>query len=186
MEEWKKVTCKGADLLVSNLGRVQSLPHSTTYTRTRNGKTQSFTSNFDGRILAQCVTKSGYFEVCLNTKGKRLKFSVHRLVGMAFCDGYKEGLHINHINGVKTDNAPENLEWVTNEDNVRHAWDTGLVDLRGEKQPGSKLTQKQVMVIRKLLRDGVSANSLSIVAGVSASLIDLIRDGKRWAHLPEE
>lgn len=95
-------------------------------------------------------------------------------------------MHINHINGVKTDNAPENLEWVTNEDNVRHAWDTGLVDLRGEKQPGSKLTQKQVMVIRKLLRDGVSANSLSIVAGVSASLIDLIRDGKRWAHLPEE
>lgn len=108
---------------------------------------------------------------------------VHRLVGMAFVPGYEDGLTINHINGIKTDNRPENLEWVSLARNTQHQWETGLVDLRGEGQPGHKLTSKQVVYIRRLLAQGVPAHTLAVIAGVSDSLMALIRDGKRWAHL---
>jgi hypothetical protein len=78
------------------------------------------------------------------------------------------------------------LEWVTSEQNTKHEWETGLVDLRGEKQPNHKLTQKQVIHIRKALRQGISANSLSIIANVNPSTIYLIEKGKRWRCLKND
>jgi hypothetical protein len=105
---------------------------------------------------------------------------------MCFVHGYRPHLTVNHINGIKTDNRPENLEWVTLAQNTKHEWETGLVDLRGEKQPNHKLTQRQVMHIRKALRLGVPANSLSIIANVSPSTIYFIEKGKRWASIGED
>jgi hypothetical protein len=115
--------------------------------------------------------------------GKRVKHTLHRLIGMAFVPGYKEELTINHINGNKLDNRIENLEWVSLARNTQHQWETGLVDLRGEKQPGSKLTSKQVVYIRELLSKGIAAHTLAVIAGVSSSTIALIRDGERWPEV---
>ena len=183
MEIWKMVTMKDSDILVSSLGNVKCPEKKTTYTRTRLGKTATFTSTFKEKTLTPQVTKLGYLEVAAVHNGKRVRHSVHRLVGMAFVPGYAENLSINHINGIKTDNRPENLEWVSLSKNTLHAWETGLMDICGDKSPNAKLTSKRVAYIRKLLNQGVSAHTLAIVAGVSNSLIDLIRDGKRWADV---
>lgn len=118
--------------------------------------------------------------------GKRVKALVHRLVGIAFVPGADEGLSINHLNGIKTDNRPENLEWVSLADNTKHQWRTGLVDLRGDKHPKRKLSSTQVRYMRKLLNAGVSANSLAIIAGVSPRLIGMIQAGTRWRDLKDE
>ena len=53
--------------------------------------------------------------------GKRKGFSVHTLVARAFCDGYKKGLIVNHIDGNKLNNYYKNLEWVTYKENSIHA-----------------------------------------------------------------
>jgi hypothetical protein len=180
MESWVEVESKGLCWLVSSDGRIETPAHESTYTRTRNGKNQTFTGSFPRRRISPCATKSGYLEVAAMKNGKRVKHTLHRLVGMAFVPGFREDLTINHINGNKLDNRPENLEWVSLARNTQHQWETGLVDLRGEKQPGSKLTSKRVTYIRRLLAQGVSAHTLAVVAGVSDSLIALIRDGKRW------
>ena len=83
-----------------------------------------------GRILKPKMIYSGYLVVCLNYKGEsKMKF-VHRLVALAFVPGWREGLEVNHKNGVKTDNRPENLEWVTHSENHRHSRDVLLVDVK--------------------------------------------------------
>jgi hypothetical protein len=78
-----------------------------------------------GRVLAQSLNTYGYPTVSLYAAGKPHTKLVHRLVTMAFVPG-DHALTVNHKNGVKTDNAPDNLEWMTQANNVRHACNTGL------------------------------------------------------------
>lgn len=180
MEFWKEVESKSIKWLVCTDGRVKSPAHQSEYCRVRNGKQQKFTASFQERILTPYKTKNGYLEVAAMKDSKRVKHLLHRLIGMAFVPGYREDLTINHINGDKLDNRPENLEWVSLARNTQHQWEIGLVDLRGENQPGSKLTSKQVVYIRELLAKGIPAHTLAVIAGVSSSTIAFIRDGKRW------
>lgn len=180
MKVWKEVQSKGLSWLVCEDGSVKTPAHESSYTRIRNGKEQTFSAAFKERTLTPCVGKHGYLEVAAMKQGKRTKHLLHRLVGIAFVPGYAEDLSINHIDGNKTNNHPSNLEWVSLARNTQHQWETGLVDLRGENQPGHKLTTKQVVYIRRLLAQGIPAHTLAIIAGVSHGLIDMIRDGKRW------
>jgi hypothetical protein len=51
-------------------------------------------------------------------------------VATAFVEGWREGLQVNHKNGVKTDNRAENLEWVTSSENHQHAHDVLLLEVK--------------------------------------------------------
>ena len=174
---------KGIEWLVYEDGRVFRPEYTSQTTRTKFGKTQIFQSVFCEKEISPWIGRNGYYTVSAKLGSSRLKMLVHRLVAMAFVNGYAEGLTVNHINGNKLDNRPENLEWITRSDNTKHEWETGLVDLRGENAPNHKLTQRQVMHIRSALKLGVSANSLSIIANLNPSTIYLIQAGKRWRHL---
>jgi hypothetical protein len=174
---------KGAAWVVSESGEIFTKDRTLTINRKRLNKNQQYQRTEKGIKLSPHLSQSGYLIVSQKANGKRPKVFVHRLIGMAFVDGYKPELSINHINGIKTDNRPENLEWVTLSENTKHQWSSNLVNLRGEDHPSHKLTQKQVIHIRKALQKGISANSLSIIANVSPSLIYLIEKGKRWASI---
>lgn len=177
---------KGIDWLVSEDARIFRPEIITKTQRSRLGKTQTFESIRPKTEIKPWINKQGYRVVSAKLGDKRPKMFVHRLVALAFVSGFEPGLSVNHINGNKLDNRPENLEWVTLADNTRHQWRTGLVDLRGENAPRHKLTQRQVIHIRRALRAGIPANSLSIIAGVDPSTIHLIEKGKRWASIPQE
>ena len=81
----------------------------------------------DGHKFTPCKDSKGYYRLRLSypnidTKDGRQSFKVHRLVAMRYLDDYSEELQVNHKNGIKTDNRVENLEMVTNQENVLHAW----------------------------------------------------------------
>ena len=109
-EIWHKCEVPYTRYEVSNLGRV------------RNALT--------GLVLRPRKHNWGYQKVILSYQGQRKECTVHNLVATAFVEGWREGLEVNHKNGVKTDNRAENLEWVTSSENHQHAHDVLLLDVK--------------------------------------------------------
>ena len=178
-EEWQVVPGL-PHVEVTRNGRVRTAAYSVTR-RSRWGNDQTY--NFPAREITPRLHDNGYMRCSVQRDTKRGPLYVHRLVARTFVTGYMDGFHVNHINGVKTDNRPENLEWVPVEENTRHAWRTGLVDLRGEKSPSAVLTAPKVRAIRRALAAGVNTSTLSVIAGVSRATIKAIQDGASWTSV---
>lgn len=79
-----------------------------------------------GRVLKQCDNNKGYPTVNLYNDGERTTYSVHRLVAELYSDGASPDLTVNHEDGNKHNNHPDNLTWVSYSENERHAHRTGL------------------------------------------------------------
>lgn len=83
--------------------------------------------------------------------GKSFGLRANRVVAKAFIPNPENKPEVNHINGDKTDNRVENLEWVTSQENTLHAIATGLrVSVKGSGHKLSKLSEDDILKIREL------------------------------------
>lgn len=176
MEVWKKSPLIYDFIEVSNLGRARTLDRITTGVR-ENGSLNTQLKR--GRLLSPWVNHNGYLTIAVKNGPTRRKFLLHRLIGSAFCDDFDPALSVNHKNGNKLDNSPVNLEWVTLARNSEHQWETGLIDIRGEKHPLHKLKNSDVATILKLLQQGERVIKIAERFNVSDALIYKIRSGRK-------
>lgn len=71
------------------------------------------------------VKQYGYYTITFSIGNNKFnKFQIHRIVAKAFIDNPFKKRCINHINGIKTDNRVENLEWCTHSENEKHSYKT--------------------------------------------------------------
>lgn len=168
-EHWKDVIGYEGAYQVSDQGQVR---------RVATGK-----STHVGRVLRPQRDRA-YLKVCLSRNGVVTIKKVHRLVLVAFV-GPAMGRQGNHKNGDKHDNRLANLEWMTQEENMRHRITELGVSAAGEKHAASKLTNEQVHAIRVLYASGqYSQRELGVLFGVSNQQVCRIVLRQRWAHLP--
>ena len=116
-EIWKDIPNYEGIYQASNLGQVKSLE------RFRKGKNGSLVTVKE-RILKLKLTHRGYYRVDLWKQSIGKHYKVHRLVWEAFNGPIPEGLQVNHINEVKTDNRLSNLNLMTCKENSN--WRTGI------------------------------------------------------------
>ena len=165
-EEWRPVKrCCGYE--VSSFGRVRSFKHSPL-----------------GRILKQNPNAQGYPQILLSNGGKTTSVRVHVLVLESFVGDRPEGKNCNHKNGIKYDNKLSNLEWVTYKENVIHSYSNGLKHgKKGMSSHRSKLTDDQIVEIRKLFSSGMPQLYISRMFNMSPSSINRICKKRAWNHI---
>lgn len=125
MEHWKPIFGYEGIYEASDLGRI----------RTAEGKTTKNTRfpvrKWKQRVLRAKteIRKNGKhsdLRVNLWKDGKEKTLLVSRLVAMTWCQGFEEGMTVNHKDGNPLNNKPDNLEWISLKENIRHSFETGI------------------------------------------------------------
>lgn len=148
------------------------------YEVSTDGQVRSWKSGAP-RILKPAIA-NGYPRVSLSIDGESKFYYIHRLVAGIFLPNLENKPCVNHLNGVKTDNRVENLEWCTYAENNRHAHDTGLA-AQGELHAKAKLTNDQIVHIRTN-SDDLSTYALAKQFNVSQPTISNVQIGKTYRN----
>ena len=128
--------------------------------------------------ISPATNEDGYKTVVLYKDSKPTFKYIHALVADAWGDNPDGKNLVNHVDGDKSHNDADNLEYADNTENTQHAYDKGLAKgPKGEVNGKSKLTKKQVASIRKSDKTGVK---LAQLYQVDPATISLIRNSKRW------
>lgn len=132
-------------------------------------------------ILKPAKDKKGYLRFGLMKEGKLHTKKGHRLVAENYLPNPNNLPQVNHINGIKTDNRVENLEWCTNMQNVHHAIENGLFSyVKGIV----KLNKEQVKQIRLKYKPNIyTRKMLAKEFNVSFNTIKDILSQRTWKNI---
>jgi hypothetical protein len=151
--------------LVSNLGRVRSLPR-TIKQKSRNGT--YFYRKMKGVLLRPGRnTKQGHVTVSI---GRRNSINVHRLVMLAFIGPCPKGKEVLHINGKAQDNRLSNLRYGTRTENN--------IDISKHNKRLVKF--EEVEEIKTCVSLGISISEIAKAYSLKLTTVSAIKRGQNW------
>ena len=113
--EWRDIDETDGRYSVSSMGDVRRNP-------IKQMQSNGVPHVYKERILKKQLNNWGYYCVNYNINGRIVRRCVHRLVAEAFIPNLDNKPQVNHIDGIKTNNRVDNLEWVTQSENNLHAF----------------------------------------------------------------
>lgn len=176
---------------VSNFGNIKSL----NYHRENKEK-----------IMTPKKSKSGYLIIGLRRAGIKKFYLISRLVAKSFLENNDNKQTVNHINGIKTDNNIENLEWATISENTKHAFRTGLAmpltgdkngmsnknrsdknkqRFIGENNPCCKIPDHHVFIMHALYKEGKTLSFISKLFNKNAGTVHELINFKKRKYFKE-
>lgn len=165
MEIWKDIKGFEGKYQVSNLGKVKGVDR---YIKHYKGD-KSF---IKGVFKKERLNKYGYYRLNLKVNGKSYDKTIHNLVALAFINNPLNKKQVNHINGIKTDNRVENLEWCTAKENIKHAVKNRLIK--------TKLTDKQAL---EIYNSSETQRFLGNKYNVNPVIVWRIKNKKAYKHI---
>lgn len=171
---------------------MKTIPNFSRYFADNDGNlwTTAWRGSKQTRMLKPALSPDGYLKTMIvNDEGKNVSTTIHKMVALAYLGPRPDGCEVNHIDGNKSNNRPDNLEYVTHSQNCKHSFDTGLQKpKRGEINGNSKLTEQDVNYIRHIAATGgryYGRKKLAEKYGVSEAHIKDIVNRRRniWGHL---
>jgi len=124
------------DNIIYSNKRFKKIKDSRTYYVSKCGEVlnTNYNNTHKIRLLKKVKNRDGYFMLKVK-KGEYFKYySVHRLVAETYIPNPENKRVVNHIDGDKTNNHVNNLEWVTDSENVKHSYDLGLQKIKSDKE----------------------------------------------------
>lgn len=162
-EEWRDVVGQESLYSVSNLGRVKS----------KGGKWRQA-----GRILKPSL-RDGYPQVVLGLRPTAITRRIHQLVAAAFIGPCPTGSEPNHIDRCRTNNRVDNLEYLTQHENILHS-------IVNETHHLATLGPDDARLIRRLDRDGMSPGEICArFPLVDRKSVYNVRTGRTWKYLTD-
>lgn len=165
------------------------IPNYTNYEVSDQGQVKrSACLNYRGKLRKERILKlnpapAGYLITALSKAGKKKWMTVHSLVLKVFKGPRPEGQEARHLNGVKTDNRAENLEWGTIQENrldqKRHG--TGI---QGKRNPKAKMSLEDVERVVFLRELGYSQQAIADQSGIHQTHVSKILSGRHYLLQP--
>ncbi|MBV6635509.1 MAG: HNH endonuclease [Mameliella sp.] len=173
--EWRPVPEYEGLYEISENGEIRSLPRDVDRGRQGIMRTKL-------KRLCPSMSPNGYWMITLSKGGVKTTFTVHSLVATVFIGPRPDGKQVCHKNGIRTDNRSSNLRYDTPQGNNADKHKHGTAQV-GENAPTVKLTERQVLAIRKRLSEGARQRDVAKEFSVSKSLIWAINTRRVWSHV---
>lgn len=157
IETWKDIEGYEGHYQVSSFGNVKSMAR---FRKTKNNSLAPLRE----KIMKQKTTKYGYKTVHLRTVDKSSHPSVHRLVANCFIKNNEQKQTVNHIDSDKQNNHVNNLEWSTHKEQMIHAVENNLLEVRGAPKYTKQFKKE---VLEYFIKNKTSISKLALKFNLS-------------------
>jgi hypothetical protein len=168
-ELWERISFADSPYEISNYGRIKSF----------------FGTDEEGKILSG-GNINGYPVVGLRVNGRYRSYCIHKLVAEFFVPkGEEDEVIVIHKDWNKSNNYYKNLEWV-NHDYSRKRTAKRLKEEQkadGRSVTNSKLRTEDILLLKKMLKNGVKQNVIAKLFAISEMQVTRIKRSENWSHI---